>query len=156
VAGIYKFTSGTPISIQDGSDRELTGINHQRPNLVDPAHVYTGDSGPNSKYLNLSAFALQPFGTVGNLGWNSIVGPTYWDIDMALSREFRLTERQSLQLRADAFNLTNSYVSMPPGTATPTSAAVPAFESLASSSQFGLLNAAQPTRKMQFALKYTF
>jgi hypothetical protein len=33
---------------------------------------------------------------------------------------------------------------------------VPAFESLASSSQFGLLNAAQPTRKMQFALKYTF
>jgi len=156
LAGIYKFTSGTPISIQDGSDRELSGINHQRPNLVDPANVYTGQSGPNAKYLNLSAFALQPLGTVGNLGWNSIVGPTYWDIDMALSREFRLTERQSLQLRADAFNLTNSFVANVASTATPTSAAVPNFESLGSSSQFGLLNAAQPTRKMQFALKYTF
>jgi Carboxypeptidase regulatory-like domain/TonB dependent receptor len=156
VAGIYKFTSGTPISIQDGSDRELSGINHQRPNLIDPSHVYTGDTGPNAKYLNLAAFALQPLGTAGNLGWNSIVGPTYWDIDLAVSREFRLTERQSLQLRADAFNLTNSFVTLVPSTATPTSAAVPNFESLASSSQFGVLNGAQPTRKMQFALKYTF
>ena len=124
--------------------------------MVNPANVYTGQSGPGARYLNLTAFALQPFGTVGNLGWNSIVGPTYWDIDLAVSREFRITERQSLQLRADAFNITNSFVSNPASTATPTSAAVPAFESLGSPNLFGVLNAAQPTRKMQFALKYTF
>ena len=36
ISGIYRFTSGQPISIQDGTgaDRELSGINHQRPNQV--------------------------------------------------------------------------------------------------------------------------
>jgi hypothetical protein len=74
---------------------------------------------------------------------------------MALSREFHITERQSVQIRADAFNLTNSYVSNPASTATPTSGAVPAFENV-TSNLFGVLNTAFPTRKLQFALKYTF
>ena len=53
----------------------------------------------------------QPAGQyTGNLGWNSIVGPSYWDLDMSLSREFRIKEGQGLELRADAFNLTNSFV----------------------------------------------
>jgi len=162
VAGVYSFRSGMPLSIQDGADRNLTGINHQRPNVIDPAHVYTGNSGPSAKYLTSAAFQAQPFGTIGNLGWNSIVGPTYWDIDMALSREFHLTERQSIQIRADAFNLTNSFVALPPtsggtnnSTATPTSGAVPAFANV-SSNLFGVINTAWPTRKLQFALKYTF
>jgi len=155
LAGIYRFTSGMPISVQDGSDRELTGINHERPNVIDPAAVYTGQTCAGCRFLNASAFALQPLGTVGDLGWNSLVGPTYWDIDMALSREFRIRERQSIQVRADAFNLTNSFVSNIASTASPTSAAVPAVANV-SSNLFGLINAAQPTRKMQFALKYSF
>ncbi len=155
VAGIYRFQSGMPLSVQDGTDRELTGINHQRPNVVDPANVYTGQNCAGCTYLNVKAFSPQPLGTVGNLGWNSIVGPTYWDIDLALSREFTIREGQRLQVRADAFNLTNSYVSNPASTATPTSAAVPAFEGV-TNNLFGVLNAAYPTRKMQFALKYTF
>ncbi len=156
LAGIYSFRSGMPLAIQDGTDRELTGINHQRPNVVNPAAVYTGQSGPSSRYLNPAAFAAQPLGTVGNLGWNALTGPTYWDIDLALSREFPIREKTRLQLRADAFNLTNSFVSNPASTASPTSAAVPAFENLNGANLFGILNAAQPTRKMQFALKYTF
>jgi len=156
VSGIYRFMSGIPLSIQDGSgiDRELSGINHQRPNeiLADP---YTGLTGPSQPYFNINAFALQPLGTFGNLGWNSVHGPTFWEMDAALSRIFRIKERQSIELRADAFNLTNSFVSLPPGTAMPGSLAVPNFESI-SSNQFGLNLAAQPTRKIQFALKYTF
>ena len=57
---------------------------------------------------------------------------------------------------ADAFNISNSFIANPPSTASPLSGAVPAFENLNGPSQFGLINAAQPTRKMQFALKYTF
>ena len=155
VAGIYRFTSGMPISVQDGSDRALTGINHQRPNVVDPANVYTGSSSPGARYLNASAFALQPLGTIGNLGWNSLKGPAYWDIDLALSREFRIKEKQTIQLRADAFNLTNSFVAAVASTASPTSGSVPSFENV-SNNLFGLINTAQPTRKMQFALKYSF
>jgi len=156
ISGIYRFLSGMPLSIQDGSgiDRELSGIEHQRPNeiLSDP---YTGMSGPNQPYLNVNAFAAQPLGTFGDLGWNSIVGPTFWEVDMALSRIFRIRERQTLEIRADAFNLTNSFVSLPPSTASPGNAAVPSFEAI-NSNLFGINNAAQPTRKIQFALKYAF
>ena len=166
ISGIYRFSSGMPISVQDGTgvDRELSGINHQRPNQI-LSDVYTGLSGPNQPYLNIAAFATacgatptpncQPLGTFGSLGWNSIVGPTYWDMDLALSRIFRIRERQSLEVRADAFNLTNSFVSLPPTTASPGNAVVPAFEAV-NSNLFGINNAAQPTRKIQFALKYAF
>jgi Carboxypeptidase regulatory-like domain len=160
MAGIYRFSSGMPISIQDGTDRELSGLGHQRPNVVLPDAVYTGHTGPGAQYLNPAAFALQPLGTTGNLGWNSLVGPTYWDLDLALSRQFHIRERQLVELRADAFNVTNSFVSNPPPTVDPTNANVPAFENL-SSNQFGQIIAggvygAQPTRKIQFALKYVF
>ena len=164
---IYKFTSGIPLMIQDGTDQELSTINHQQPNLVNPNSVYTGQSCGGCLYLNKSAFAPQALGTVGNLGWNSVVGPSYWDVDMALSREFRMTERQRVELRADAFNLPNSYVPIAvpttglAGTSTATGTAFaaspngPNFASL-NNSQFGQILAAFGTRKIQFALKYTF
>ena len=160
-SGIYRFTSGPPLMIQDGTDAALSAINHQQPNLVLPGSVYTGQSGPGQFYFNKAAFAAQPAGTfTGNLGWNSLRGPTYWDMDMALSREFRITERQRVELRADAFNVTNSFVSlMAANTAFGTNFGAPpngpAF-SLISSAQFGQILGAQPTRKIQFALKYTF
>jgi hypothetical protein len=156
LSGIYKFTSGTPIMVQDGTDVALTGINHQQPNLVQPNNVYTGKSGPNDFFFNKAAFATQGVGVnTGNLGWNSLTGPTYWDIDLALARTFRVTERQSMELRADAFNLTNSFVASYPGTNFGQPPVGPAF-SIISSPLFGQITAAQPTRKMQFALKYTF
>jgi len=161
LSGIYKYHSGTPLMIQDGTDAALSTINHQQPDLIDPAHVYTGKICGGCFYLNKSAFQAQsPNVFTGNLGWNSINSPTYWDMDMALSRSFRLTERQALELRADAFNLTNSFVSKMSDTAdfgtnygNPTTG--PTF-ALINSAQFGQILGAQPTRKIQFALKYTF
>jgi hypothetical protein len=168
LSGIYKFTSGTPLMIQDGTDQELSTINHQQPNLMDPNGVYSGHSGPGAFYLNKAAFAPQPLGTVGNLGWNSLVTPAYWDIDLALSREFRFTERHRVELRADAFNLPNTFVPIAvpttglAGSATSATGTQfgapptgPAFATL-NNAQFGQILAAQPTRKIQFALKYTF
>ena len=95
ISGIYQFISGMPIAIQDGTgiDRELSGIAHQRPNEV-LSNPYTGLTGPNQPYFNASAFALPALGTFGNLGWNSVVGPTFWDMDLAVSRIFRVREKK--------------------------------------------------------------
>jgi hypothetical protein len=155
LAGIYRYQSGAPFSVQDGTDQQLTAINHQRPNLVEPDAVYTGLTCGGCAYLNKAAFAAQPLGTVGNLGWNSVNAPAYWDIDLALSRQFRFRERNVVELRADAFNITNTLQPMAPVTAQPTSPSAPAFAAY-NSNQFGQILSANPTRKIQFALKYTF
>jgi hypothetical protein len=163
LAGIYKFLSGAPIAVQDGTDQELSAINHQRPNLAEPASVYTGQSCGGCFYLNKAAFSPQPLGTVGNLGWNSVNSPAYWDVDLALSRQFRFHERYAVEVRADAFNIGNNFVpafagSNPPvqsGTGSPISPAAPAFAAV-NNAQFGQILTAYPTRKIQFALKFTF
>jgi Carboxypeptidase regulatory-like domain len=160
---INRYISGAPIDIQDGVDQELSGINHQRPNLVDPNAIYTGQICGGCFYLNKSAFALQPLGTVGNLGWNAVRSPGYWAWDMSLARNFPIGEHQALQLRADAFNVTNSFIPAyagtspvaQSGTASLINAGVPSFSNL-TTAQFGQILAAFPTRKMQFSFKYTF
>ena len=141
-------------------------------NLIDPAHVYTGQSCGGCFYLNKNAFANQPANVfTGNLGWNSLVSPNFWELDLALARTFKLTERQGLELRADAFNLTNSFVAAMAGAGAPAGTSGtgvtqfstfygnpltgPTF-SLINSAQFGQILGAQATRKIQFALKYTF
>ncbi len=165
---IDRYISGIPLMIQDGTDQALTSINHQQPNLVNPSAVYSGQSCGGCFYLNKTAFGLQPLGTEGNLGWNSLVGPGYWEVDLSTSRDFRIREGQTIQLRADAFNLSNSFVPIavpttglggnataPTGTGFGAAPTGPTF-ALISSAQFGQILAAYPTRKIQFALKYTF
>ena len=47
-------------------------------------------------------------GTYGNVGRNSVVGPGYWDWSESVSRQFQVREGQKLEVRAEAFNVTNS------------------------------------------------
>ncbi len=47
-------------------------------------------------------------GTYGNMGVASLRGPGFWEWDQTVSRQFRITENQHLELRAEAFNVTNS------------------------------------------------
>jgi hypothetical protein len=143
--GVYRFNPA-PISIKT-ADRALTGIN-LRPNLVDPANVFSGQSCPN-RYLNTAAFAQPALGTIGN--WVEQHHAHLLNIHRPVT-DFRFTERQTVQLRADVFNVTNSFVSDAP-TANPTSGAVPGLDR--GPNLFGVLNTAQPTRKMHRA-KYTF
>jgi outer membrane receptor protein involved in Fe transport len=66
------------------------------------------------QYLNRAAFTLVPVDPntriairPGNLGNGAVRGPGSWTIDLNFSRNFKLTERVKLQIRADMFNLLN-------------------------------------------------
>src|SRR6185369_6545144 len=91
-----------------------------RPDLV--GNAKSGTSAPFN-FLNLSAFAApctwdptlaggdgdcvpgtQHF---GNVGRNSYRGPNYANFDFGLSKNTKLTERVSMQLRLDIFNILN-------------------------------------------------
>ena len=69
--------------------------------------------------------------------------------------KFQVREKQDVQFRIDAFNLMNSFIPGPTNTGSPTSASVPSFANV-SNNLFGQILSAQPTRKLQFALRYTF
>jgi hypothetical protein len=43
----------------------------------------------------------------GNLGRNTFTGPGWWNFDVSLIKDTHITERSSLQFRAEFFNLPN-------------------------------------------------
>jgi hypothetical protein len=149
-SGIYKWSSGIPLTIIAGSDRALNGTANQRVNqvLADP---YSNKSGrPGTLFLNPQAFAMPALGTFGNSGRGSVRGLSRWDFDMALSRSFQVTEGQRLEVRVEAYNVTNSFRP----TFSTTGASLLGL-SLASNT-FGQIRESLDPRIMQFALKYVF
>jgi hypothetical protein len=46
-------------------------------------------------------------GTIGNVGRNTIIGPSVFNIDISLQKEFLLGGERRLQFRSEFFNLLN-------------------------------------------------
>jgi hypothetical protein len=88
------------------NDLAFTGVPGQRVNQVSDKPY--GDKSLTN-YLNFAAFALPAPGTLGNYQRNSLTGPGFWQVDMALARLLRLHEAQTLELRVEAFNLFNNF-----------------------------------------------
>ena len=84
----------------------------------------------------------------------NVPGPSFWQFDLALTRNFRITERQKLQVRGEAFNLTNSFrAGVPP----PSYPAGGSGVSVAlGSPTFGQITSALDPRILQLAMKYVF
>jgi hypothetical protein len=93
-------------------------------------------------------------GTLSAMNRGNVPGPAFWQLDLALARNFRIAERQKLQLRGEAFNLTNSFRA---GVAAPSLSAGGAGVSLAlGSPPFGQITSALDPRIIQLAMKYVF
>jgi len=112
VAGIYTMQSGFPFTINLRGDTAGvaadTGGIFVRPNVVPGVDPYLPKSEwDNGRYLNPAAFAAPAAGAFGNAGRNSIVGPGYIDLDLAVSRSVTWGSGKRLDLRAETFNLTN-------------------------------------------------
>ena len=76
-----------------------------RPNIVGNPHV----GHPTlSEYFNPAAFAPQPIGTIGTTQRDALFGPHFRHIDMSIFKDFPITERVSMQFRAEAYNISNT------------------------------------------------
>ena len=97
-----------------------------------------------TSYLNRAGFEQPAPGTFGSYEVNSIRGPGFWKIDLALSRLFSFPAAQSVELRIEAFNLLNNFNWGNP---------ITNF----SSGNFGRIQTqAGDSRIMQFGVKYAF
>ena len=110
---IANLQSGFPFSPQLGYNPTGSGDsrNPVRPN-VNPnfeGRLYPGGStaAKVAEYFNPNAYAAPAFGTVGNAGRDSLVGPGYADWDLSLVKTTQLNEQARLQLRAEFFNILN-------------------------------------------------
>ena len=111
-SGIVSARSGSRLNVTSGRDGAFNGQAGQRANQVSD-DVY-GETLNN--YLVPTAFAQPASGTLGDYVRNSLVGPAFWNIDLALSRNLSLGSGHSLELRAEAFNLLNHFNWGNPGT----------------------------------------
>ncbi len=151
-APIFHWSTGNLTSATYGTDVALTGATNQRAQQILPS-VY-GD-GSVTQYLNINAFqapATAPQGVYASTRPYTIIGPNVMNIDLSLSREFKIRERSTATFRAEGFNLPNSVMFGPP-TAALNSASFGRIAPLAQSSAPGNNTTA---RVMQFSIKYAF
>jgi hypothetical protein len=140
VAPIVTVTSGTRVTPTTGTDASLTGVGLDRPNIIGNPYV----SGEARKYrLNPAAFQANGPGTYGDTKPYSLVGPTYADMDGAVSRMFPMPEKMQLEFRSECFNCLNH-----PNLLGPTAAL--------NSSLFGQITTSDPPRILQLSLKVDF
>jgi hypothetical protein len=159
LAPLFHASSGQPLTVTTGHDDSLTDLNNDRPDQV-LADVYPATPGcksaPCDQWINPAAFVPNPTGTFGNVGRNELRGPGTVNVDVALSRIFKFTERFSVQVRAEAFNVINhtNFVGgiSPAGTVQ----SYTTMNTNLSSSSFGLVQSAFDPRILQFALKLYF
>lgn len=106
-----------------------------------------------TNYFNSAAFAQPVLGTFGNLMRNALTGPSYWNTDLAISRQLGVVGMQTLELRLEAFNLFNTFNWGEPGTELTAGGWIANFNS----GQFGRTTTqAGAPRIIQLGVKYAF
>lgn len=115
INNIISMFSGTPFTVtSSGSTLNAPG-NSQTADLIKPSVAVFGNNGPGQKFFDVDAFravGADPdtnnrvrFGTSG---FNILRGPSRFQWDFGLFRQFQVTERFTLQFRAEGFNFTNT------------------------------------------------
>jgi hypothetical protein len=113
VSGVMSIVSGSVFQLHAGgtssSNLNATSGNTQRPDIVKDSVAVSGDVGPGTTWFDTSAFAVvNDRNRFGTSPFYFLHGPGLFNLDMALTRDFRMTERFHLQFRAQAINLTNT------------------------------------------------
>ena len=115
--GILNLRSGFPFTVTLGFDRARNGIDNlqtQRPNLAPGRSFKSAVTGDPNRFLDPTAFALQPAGFYGNLGRNTLEGPNLRSFDFSLLKRTRITEQINLEFRGEFFNIFNITNFSPP------------------------------------------
>jgi hypothetical protein len=165
--GIIQTRSGLPTNIT-----LVSGFfgNPVRPDYVSGQPLWVPNhSWPESSY-NINAFAIEPTydgtpgDTIGTVGRNALRGPAFFQLDMSEAKNFAITERVTMQFRAEIFNLFNHPNFSGPdggictavglGTCTPNGNFGRVGQTIADAD--GTQIGGGTARQVQFALRFTF
>ena len=158
---------GTTNGFTTGVDNSRTGLNNDRPVQILPnvyATSHDCSPAPCVQLLNKAAFAtpgsaLNPVGSYGNVGRDSIRGPHFVNLDLSLVRTFKLNERMNMQFRVEGFNVLNhaNFVgSYAPSGLYASGQTYGMVSQKLNAPDFGQITGAYDPRIFQFALRFVY
>ena len=142
IAGLLRMQSGDAVAVtQVTNNNSSLGFAVQRPNRIgDPNTI---DGRTVARYFNTFAFSAAPQFVIGNSSRNPVRGPGLQTADLMLGKTFRITERASVEFRAEVFNVSNTPPLNDPN-------------GIFGSAAFGSITAAGNPRVFEFAAKFHF
>ena len=143
LSGVFTAQTGRPFTPRVSFDNSNTGnvgggtFAYDRPNVV------TGAPPPGAVSYDGERFAIAPQYTFGNAGRNSLTGPGYASLDLAVSKRIPIGGPRMLDLRLEVFNaLSRQNLSLP--------------DSFVDHPTFGQSLSALPARQAQLSARVTF
>jgi hypothetical protein len=100
--GGFPLTPAVGFNITGTGDNNITDVPSWNPNFKGPVIL-----GKRDQWFDPKAFVLPTAGTFGNVSRGALRGPGLVNVDTSLFKRFRLSEKWTLQFRAEAFNILN-------------------------------------------------
>ncbi len=166
-ASIATLQTGFPFSPQLGYNPTGSGDtrNPVRPDRNPAYHGALYGSGGTAaraaQFFQPAAYSAPAYGTVGDLGRDTLTGPGFKEWDFSLLKNIPFNERVHIQFRSEFFNILNHtnlqtpnevVLSSGPAQGTAANRQMPAVASPTA----GVITAASPSRQIQFGLKLLF
>jgi Carboxypeptidase regulatory-like domain len=119
ISGITQISSGAQLTSQAGTNLNFAltqnGVNQDNVHLLGtpditlyPLITCNPAKGlAKNQFINPNCFAPNPAGQLGDANMPYLPGPKFWNSDLTLIKNFKITERQALQFRFAAFNFLN-------------------------------------------------
>lgn len=135
--------SGAPFTVNLGVDRANIGAGpSQRPNQLRNPHLSAGER-TTERWCDTSAFELQEAYSFGNAPRNSVIGPGFVNLDLAVAKTWRVAGRRQFEVRWEVFNVLNhANFDLP--------------NRIFGTPNFGRIFSAKNPRELQFGVKLSF
>ncbi len=142
IAGLVRVQAGDTVPVTQATNNDSAlGYVVQRPNRISDPNDFADRS--TAKYFNTAAFTAAGQFVIGNSSRDPVRGPGLQNADVMIGKTFRLTERLSLEFRAEAFNVSNTPPLNDPN-------------GIFGNAAFGTISTAGNPRDFEFVLKLHF
>ena len=164
ISGITTLQNGLPFSLTDAQGNRAFGLNGNSSPLftcgslgqalapgsiqsrVDGNYFLRNPNGSLACFSNVPPVGPGSDTGFGNMKRNQYRGPTQQNWDFAVTKNFKITERQAFEFRTDFFNIFNHPSFLPPSVV-----------NIRAPATFGTItNTVGPARLIQFGLRYSF
>jgi hypothetical protein len=143
VNAILTAQSGAPFTVNLGVDQANIGAGPaQRPDQLQDPTLPSARRTPD-RWFNTAAFALPTPFTFGSAPRNSVIGPGFASVDLAVAKTWTLAGASQLEFRWEIFNLFNR-------------ANFDVPNRIFGTPNFGRIFSAKNPREMQFGLRVAF